>query len=152
VYDIIKSKVDAINNGGIANSEIARPKGMSKDPSEYGSPTDTPMPTYRGAKYANQQFDWERLGEGSKPQLLYIERVRGGYPSTYTAETKEDGREVDAIALEEPDKVPDSFVVDTSKMVEKTLEDPLTPILEAMDWSFDEALSDSTQVGIGDFM
>ncbi len=152
VYDTIKSKVDAIENGEIANSAIARPKGMSKDPTEYGSVDDTPMPTYRGAKYANQHFGWENLGEGSKPQLLYIDRVRGEYPSTYTAETKENGRAVDAIACEQPDAVPDAFVVDTSKMIEKVLEDPLTPILEAMGWSFDEALSDSTQVGIGSFM
>ena len=152
VYETIKSKVDAIKNGEIANSEIARPKGMSKEPTEYGSVDDTPMPTYRGAKYANQHFEWENLGEGSKPQLLYIDRVRGEYPSSYTAETKEDGRTVDAIACEQPDAVPDAFVVDTSKMVTKVLEDPLTPILEAMGWSFDEALSDSTQVGIESFM
>jgi DNA polymerase elongation subunit (family B) len=152
VYDTIKSKVDAIENGEVPNSEIARPKGMSMTPSEYGSPENTPLPTYRGAKYANQHFEWERLGEGSKPQLLYIERVRGEYPSTYTAETKEDGRQVDAIACEEPDAVPDCFTIDHSKMVEKTLTDPLTPILEAMNWSFEEAMADTKQTGMETFM
>jgi DNA polymerase I len=152
VYDTLTEKVDAIKDGKKPNSYIARPKGMSNHPEEYGSLDKTPMPTYRGAKYANQNFPWEQMGEGSKPQLLYIDTVRGDWPRHYDAETKENGRAVDAVAGEHPDKVPDEFVVDTEKMIEKVVADPLTPILEAMRWDFDDALADSTQAGIGQFM
>jgi len=35
-------------------------------------------------------------------------------------------------------------VVDTSKMIEKVLEDPLTPILSPMRWDFEDALDSDT--------
>jgi DNA polymerase I len=152
VYDAIERTVEGIKNGEVEKSYISRPKGMGKDPKEYGSIDNTPLPTYRGAKYADEHFEWERMGEGSKPQLLYIERVRGEWPKQYDAETKEDGTMVDAIAVENPNEVPNEFVVDTEKMIEKVVEDPLTPILEAMGWSFDEALSDTQQSDISSFM
>jgi len=152
VYDTISEQVEAIKDGDVPNSYIARPKGMSQHPEEYGSIDKTPQPTYRGAKYANQHFPWEKMGEGSKPQLLYIDKVRGDWPHTYTANTKEDGKRVDAIAGEHPDKVPDEFVVDDEKMIEKVVRDPLEPILGAMRWDFDDALADSTQVTVSDFM
>jgi len=151
-YATIKEVVEDIEDGERPNSYIARPKGMSKRPEEYGSPDQTPLPTYRGAKYANQNFDWENMDSGAKPQLLYLERVRGDWPRTYSADTKEDGRQVDAVAVEKPDKVPDEFVVDTDKMIEKVLEDPLTPILEAMHWSFDDAVADTDQGSLAQFM
>lgn len=121
-------------------------------PEQYGSPTNTPMPCYRGAKYANQNFDWENMTGGSKPELLYIDKIRGEHPRTYSAETKEDGRVVDAIALEHPNRLPKGIVVDTDKMIEKVIEDPLDPILAPLNWSVEEALSDTEQVGFEDFM
>jgi len=51
---------------------------------------------------------------------------------------------VDAVALNEPDRLPDEFVIDRAKMVEKVLEDPLTPILNPMRWSFEDALDQDT--------
>jgi len=152
VYERISNEVEAINEREVPNSYIARPKGMSKHPTEYGTIDKRPQPTYRGAKYANEHFEWERMGEGSKPQLLYIEQVRGDWPRTYSAAPKEDGTTVDAVAGEHPNEVPDAFVVDTDKMVDKVLRDPLTPILNAMRWDFDEAMADSTQVTVDDFM
>jgi DNA polymerase elongation subunit (family B) len=163
VYEVINEVVAEINSGGRPNSYIARPRGMSKHPTKYGSPTNTPMPTYKGAKYANEHFEWERLTAGSKPELLYIEDVRGSWPSTYPSdwETKEAGADVDAVALENPNELPDEFVVDRAKMVEKVLEDPLTPILSPMRWDFEEALdsdtyhqmhTDQDQGSIADFM
>lgn len=152
VYDTISTVVEEIREGERPNSYISRPKGMSKHPEQYGAVDHTPLPTYRGAKYANQNFAWENMGAGAKPQLLYIERVRGDWPHTYSADTKEDGADVDAIAVEQPNKVPQEFVVDTEKMIEKVLEDPLTPILEAMRWSFEDALSDTSQGSLAEFM
>ena len=146
VYDIINDVVFDIKKGERPNSYISRPKGMSKHPTQYGSPNQLPMPTYKGAKYANEHFDWERLTAGSKPELLYIKDVRGSWPRTYPKEweTKEAGTEVDAVAVEQPNKLPEDFVVDTSKMIEKVLEDPLTPILSPMRWSFEDALDAET--------
>lgn len=152
VYETIKEVVEAIKEGEKPNAYIARPKGMSQDPSNYGSIDRRPSSTYRGAKYANRNFDWERMTEGAKPQYLAIERVRGDWPRTYTAETAEDGDTVDAISVEEPNKVPDDFVIDYDVMIEKTLEDPLTPILNPMNWDFDEALADSEQGSLSAFM
>jgi len=152
VYNEIESTITAIRNGETDNEYIARPRGMSMPPEQYGSPTNTPMPCYRGAKYANQNFDWENMTGGSKPELLYIDKIRGEHPRTYSAETKEDGRVVDAIALEHPNRLPKGIVVDTDKMIEKVIEDPLDPILAPLNWSVEEALSDTEQVGFEDFM
>lgn len=146
VYDIINEVVYDIKTGEKPNSYISRPKGMSKHPTKYGSAEQLPMPTYKGAKYANEHFDWERLTAGAKPELLYIEDVRGSWPRKYPKEwdTKEAGTDVDAVAVEQPNKLPDEFVVDTSKMIEKVLEDPLTPILSPMRWDFEDALDSDT--------
>jgi len=153
VYKTIEDTITAIRNGETANEWIARPRGMGKPPEQYGSPTNTPMPTYRGAKYANQQFDWEQMDGGSKPQLLYIEKVRSAkYDHTYSADTAEDGRAVDAVAMEQPNRLPEGFTIDTDKMIEKTIEDPFGPILSPLNWSVAEALADTEQVGFADFM
>ena len=147
VYERINEVVYGIRTGEYDHSYYARPKGMSKQPEKYGSPSNTPLPTYRGAKYANEHFDWEKMTSGDKPQLLYIEAGKtGSYPSTYPSswETKEAGATVDAIAVSDPSALPSEITVDTSKMIEKTLEDPLTPILSPMGWSFDECLTSDT--------
>ena len=154
VYDRINEEVEAIERGDRSKEWIARPRGMSKHPSQYGSPTDLPMPTYKGAKYANQFFEHERLTAGDKPALLYIDKVRGNLPRVYPSdwETKEAGNKVTAIAANEPNKIPDDFVIDIDKQIEKVLEDPLTPILSPMGWDFDEALSDTEQENLLEFI
>jgi len=152
VYERLNTVVTDIKNGNVEKARLARPKGMGQPPEEYGSLSNTPQPTYRGAKYANQHFEWENMDEGSKPALLYIDKVRGDYPRTYTADTREGGKKVDAVALEEPNKLPEAFTIDYDKMVEKVVEDPLNPILAAMGWSVDEALADSSQGELSRFM
>jgi len=153
LYDVIEETYTAAMNREIPNRKLARPRGMSKPPEKYGSPSNTPMPTYRGAKYSNQNFEWENMTGGAKPMLLYIDKVRSPeYPHTYTAETKEGGQPVDAVALEHPERLPDGFRIDIDKMVEKVIEDPLAPILSPLNWSVEDALADTEQVGFGDFM
>ena len=152
VYNEIDTTVTAIQNGETPLSYIARPKGMSKPPVEYGSPSNTPLPTYRGAKYANQHFEWENMEAGSKPQLLYISNVRGDWPRTYTADTREGGRQVDAVAVTDVTKLPDDFVVDTEKMIEKTITDALQPILSPFGWSVAEAVAETTQGSLQQYM
>jgi hypothetical protein len=125
---------------------------MSKPPVEYGSPSNTPLATYRGVKYANQHFEWENMEAGSKPQLLYISNVRGDWPRTYTADTREGGQQVDAVAVTDVTKLPDDFVVDTEKMIEKTITDALQPILSPFGWSVAEAVAETTQGSLQQYM
>jgi DNA polymerase elongation subunit (family B) len=152
VYEVLNETVNEIREGNKPLSYIARPKGMSKHPEEYGSTDKRPMPTYRGAKYAHEHFEWENLVHADKPRLLYIDRVHGDWPREYDAHTAEDGDAVDAIAVTDVSRVPDEFDIDTEKMIEKVLEDPLTPILSPLRWSFQDAIADTTQSDIGNFM
>lgn len=152
VYRIINDAYESAQNSEIGLDKLARPRGMSKSAAKYGTPEKTPQPVYRGAKYTNQNFDWEQITAGSKPMLLYIERVRGDYPRTYTAETAEDDRAVDAISVEHPDQFPDEITVDMDKQLQKVIKDPLQPILNPLGWSVDEALSDTQQIGFDSFM
>ena len=122
----------------------------------------TPGPGYRGAKYADEYFSWEDLGPGSKPKKIPIEKVRGDdYPGVYRYETYPDddnwpdspevGREVDAIAVENPERLPSDFIVDYSLIVEKEIEDKLTPILATIDLDWDDLLATGRQATLGDW-
>lgn len=154
VYDRIEEEVEAIRNGEREREWFARPKGMTRHPSTYGTPSKKASATYRGARYANENFDWEHLTAGDKPALLYIDKVRGNWPTNYSTdwEVAGAGEPVDAVSGNEPNDIPDEFVVDMDKQLEKVLEDPLTPILAPMRWSYDEALSDTEQGSLSSFM
>jgi DNA polymerase I len=140
VIDAIGDTIAAIRDGAVPREDIGIPSGMSKAPGEYGTPTRTPQPTYRGAKYADRQFPWEQLGEASKPLLYYIADVAcDEYPPTYTADTAEDGTAVDAIAVEHPDRIPECFAIDRELMVDKVVRGPLEDIVTTLGWQFEEA-------------
>lgn len=163
-------------------STLARPKGISQQLDEYGwrdaadipeSDRDEtveeyggryrqrPGPTYRGAKYADDHFDWESLGAGSKPLKIPIEQVRSAeYPAAYTYDTypsdgypesPEINDPVDALAVEFPDRVPAGFVVDHETIVEKALKKPIAPIVETLGTSWDDALAETEQTGLDAF-
>ena len=50
--------------------------------------------------------------------------------------------------MEQPDKLPDGFYIDYDTQIEKTVKDPLMPILAAMGWEYEEAFSASEQTDI----
>lgn len=123
---------------------------------EYGGMyRATPGPTYRGRKYADDHFPWEDHKMGSKPTRFYVDQVRAGdYPQVYTydsypeddrPDSPEIGREVDAIAVEFPDQIPDEFVMDREKMMKKELEEKVDSILETVDLSWDGIVVEGRQ-------
>lgn len=127
--DIIKR----YRNGGFPLDEIGIPGGIGKGLEDYGI-ADAQI---RGAKYANENLGMS-FGKGSKPKRLYIKSVTGSrYPKT------------DVICFEYGDQVPQDFIVDRELMLEKTIKQPLSRILEPIGWSWSDV--DPTRTTLSDF-
>lgn len=75
----------------------------------------------RGAIYSNTYLgtDFKR---GSKPKRVYIRNVTKKYPKT------------DVICFEYGDQVPAEFVIDWEKMLERTIRQPISRVIEAIGW------------------
>jgi DNA polymerase elongation subunit (family B) len=183
IESYIRDIVDRAEAGDLSVERLARRKGISNPIDEYGwKPLDeleqseryevtdtdranegryvtTPSPIYRGAKYADDHFQWEDLGPGSKPKKIPIDTVRtDDYPAAYEYETyplddRPDPPEiespVDAVAMETPERLPDGFLVDYETLVRKNVREKLEPILATIDIDWDELLADSEQASLG---
>ena len=138
-YAGIKSFLSAVitkyRAGKYTLDEIGIPGGIGKSLDDYG--TDDVQ--VRGAKYANLHLHTE-FGKGSKPKRIYIRTVTSKYPKT------------DVLCFEYGDQVPPEFVVDLELMLDKTIEQPISRIIEALGWSWDDVDPSRTtlaQWGIG---
>jgi DNA polymerase I len=107
--------------GNYTLDEIGIPGGIGKGLDDY----ETDDAQVRGAKYANQYLHTE-FGKGSKPKRIYIKTVTAKYPKT------------DVLCFEYADQVPPEFVVDRELMLEKTLKQPISRIIEALGWSWND--------------
>ena len=115
--------------------EIGIPGGIGKGLNDY----ETDDAQVRGAKYANQYLHTE-FGKGSKPKRIYIKTVTAKYPKT------------DVLCFEYADQVPPEFVVDLELMLEKTIRQPISRIIEALGWSWadvDPSRTTLAQWGLG---
>jgi DNA polymerase I len=122
-YDSIKKYLgDVIKNyraGRYSLDEIGIPGGIGKDLLDY----QTDDAHIRGAKYANEYLGME-FAKGSKPKRVYIKNVTGKYQKT------------NVLCFEYGDQVPGEFQVDRELMLEKTLQQPISRIIEALGWSW----------------
>lgn len=116
--------------GEYSLDEIGIPGGISKDLKEY----EIQDAHVRGAIYANKYLG-AHFGKASKPKRIYIRDVTGKYPRT------------DVIDFEYGSQVPKEFIVDTELMLQKTLELPITRILEALQWSWSDIDPEITKLG-----
>jgi DNA polymerase I len=107
--------------GKYSLDEIGIPGGIGKCLDDY----DNDDAQVRGAKYANLHLHTE-FGKGSKPKRIYIRNVTSKYPKT------------DVLCFEYADQVPPEFVVDWELMLEKTIRQPISRIIEALGWSWDD--------------
>ena len=99
--------------------EAGIPGGIGKGLDDYAN-DDAQV---RGAKYANEHLHTE-FGKGSKPKRVYIKAVTGKYPKT------------DVICFEYADQVPKEFVPDWELMLNKTIKQPISRIIEALGWDW----------------
>jgi DNA polymerase I len=138
-YDAIKRYLgDIIRNyraGTYSLDEIGIPGGIGKDLSDY----QTDDAHIRGAKYANQYLGME-FAKGSKPKRVYVRNVTAKYPKT------------DVLCFEYGDQVPPEFQVDWELMLEKTLRQPISRIIDSLGWDWtdiDPSRTTLSQWGIG---
>jgi DNA polymerase I len=124
-YEEIKSFLITVINkyraGKYTLDEVGIPGGIGKGLHEY----ETDDVQVRAAKYANIHFHTE-FGKGSKPKRVYIKCVTSKFPKT------------DVIAFEYGDQVPPEFVVDWELMLDKTIKQPISRIIEALGWTWDD--------------
>jgi len=124
-YEEIKNYLGDVitkyRRGEYSLDEIGIPGGISKDLREY----EIQDSHIRGALYANQYLG-ANFGKGSKPRRIYVKSVIKNYPRT------------DVICYEYSASVPREFVPDYDVMLEKTIQGPITRIIEALNWSWSD--------------
>ncbi|GAB3026378.1 DNA-directed DNA polymerase [Natronobiforma cellulositropha] len=149
--------IENFQNGAVSLEEIAIPGGIGKRLDNY----DTDTAHVRGAKYANR-FLGTNFDRGSKPKRLYLERVDPGFFVELEDEQGLDARrdpvygafkrDPDVICFEYEDQIPEAFAIDYEVMLEKTLQGPISRILEALGISWEEIKSGQEQTGLDSFM
>jgi DNA polymerase I len=138
-YEAVKQYLgDIIRNyraGRYSLDEIGIPGGIGKNLGEY----QTDDAHIRGARYANENLGTE-FARGSKPKRVYIRNVTAKYKKT------------DVLCFEYGDQVPLEFQVDWELMLQKTLQQPISRIIESLGWEWtdiDPSRTTLAQWGIG---
>jgi DNA polymerase elongation subunit (family B) len=160
-FDDVKAYVHDVigrfESGDVSLDEIGIPGGIGKRLESY----DTATAQVRGAKYANALLG-TNFQRGAKPKRVYLEKV---HPDFWQRVEQEEGldpqrgslygefkRDPDVICFEYADQVPEEFEIDYETMLEKTMEGPISRVIEALGISWDEVRSGQEQTGLGSFM
>ncbi|WP_152042210.1 DNA-directed DNA polymerase [Salinigranum salinum] len=143
------------SEGDLSLDDVGVPGGIGKRLTAY----ETDTAHVRGAKYANLLLG-TNFGRGSKPKHLYLEKVHPDFWQRIESERPaitDDPlyiafkRDPDVICFEYADQVPEEFVVDWDKMLDKTLKGPIARVIEALGMSWDEVKSGQQQTSFGQF-
>lgn len=121
VREYLREVIRNYRGGKYTLEEIGIPGGIGKDLDDY----ETDDAHIRGAKYANQYLG-ATFTRGSKPKRVYIRHVKAKYPQT------------DVLCFEYGDQVPQEFVVDLELMLDKTVKQPISRIIEAVGWRWED--------------
>lgn len=157
VRDYLHGVIEDFQNGEYNYSEIGIPSGIGQKLDQYKTETAH----VRGAKYANLLLG-TNFGQASKPKRLYLSRVQpefydycrdelGLEPQTHP-EYANFKRDPDVICFIHDDQIPDAFEIDWDKMLNKTLQGPLSRVLQATDITWEDVKSGQEQTGLESFM
>ncbi|EGQ44340.1 MAG: DNA polymerase elongation subunit, family B [Candidatus Nanosalina sp. J07AB43] len=171
----------SVLDGDTDLDRLGKPSAINNDLFDYGWSIDddtdkvkyfTPQPHIRGARYAKHNIAGEDPSEGSKPLMFYTNGVAptSDLPETYSyddvysltapknkedanrREMKEIDREVDAVSVTDVRNMPEAVRIDFEKMANKTIRDPIEPVVQVMGWSFDNLVEEGEQTGLASFM
>lgn len=118
--------------GNYSLDDIGIPGGINKSLDSYKN-KDAHV---RGAEYSNRYLGAGFLS-GSKPKRVYIRNVTGKYPKT------------DVVCFEYADQIPSEFEVDLEKMLNRSIEQPISRIIEAVGWTWQDM--DPSHTTLSDF-
>jgi DNA polymerase I len=124
--------IKAYRAGEFSLDDIGIPGGIGKNLDSYES-DDAHV---RGAKYANEHLG-ATFSRGSKPKRVYIKQVLGTYPKT------------DVVCFEYGDLLPPAFIVDYELMLDKTIKQPISRIIEPIGWTWTDV--DPSRTTLADF-
>lgn len=118
------------------------PGGIRKPLEEYAWTNGSPQGAHpRAAWYSNELYG-TNFGSGSKPKRIYVSPfVEDGFDEP-----------IDVLAFEEPGDLPPTTTLDTSRMTETLIVNPLGTILDAVDVDVDAAVKNQLQTGLGAFV
>ncbi len=119
--------------GTYSLDEIGTPGGINKSLDSY---KNKDAHIRGGAEYSNKYLGTNFLS-GSKPKRVYIRNVTGKYPKT------------DVICFEYADQIPPEFEIDLEKMLNRSVEQPISRIIEAVGWTWQEM--DPSHTTLADF-
>ncbi|MBO4354816.1 MAG: DNA polymerase [Methanomicrobium sp.] len=130
--EYLSGVIKTYRKGGYSLEDIGIPGGIGKELTSYGN-QDAHV---RGALYSNTYLgtDFKR---GSKPKRVYIKSVTGKYPQT------------DVLDFEYADQVPPEFVIDLETMLDKSIKQPISRIIEAIGMTWNDV--DPSRTTLFDF-
>ncbi|MHC1626319.1 MAG: DNA-directed DNA polymerase [Methanoculleaceae archaeon] len=132
VKSYLRDVIISFRKGEYSLDDVGIPGGIGKNLEDYA----TDDAHIRGARYANKYLGTD-FKKGSKPKRLYIRRVTGRYPRT------------DVICFEYADQVPPEFEVDWELMLNRTIRQPVSRIIEALGWNWRDV--DPSRTTLADF-
>ncbi len=120
VSEYIRGVIDDIESGDIDRYRIAIPGSLGQPLEQYGN-----TQTARACRFSNRELDTS-WSVGDNPWLYYIEST----PAMSSG--------ADVIALDWASDVPDGYVVDIEKHLDRALASPLEPILDEVGFKWTE--------------
>lgn len=131
--DYLRQEVEKVRNMEYDVEDIGFPSHINQPLSEYNN-----LPKVRAVKFSNQHLGYA-WGEGDKPWVVYVDKTPIGIGAT------------DCIALEwSREELPEGYVLDADKHIEKSIEKPIEDIIEHTEWTLTDLLSGHEPKSIGE--
>lgn len=162
IKDYVHGVIQQFKEGSLDLDQIGIPGGIGKSLDNYATETAH----VRGAKYANAVLG-TNFQKGSKPKRLYLKKVHPEFfqrfreendidksitPREYSLTYERFKKDPDVICYEYAEEVPEEFQIDWDKMLNKTLQSPISRVLTPMGITWDDVVSGQTQTGLSNFM